>query len=786
MKLISRLLLLVLFAPVLICNISAQSIFSENFQQGIPNTFTLYNNDNKLPAPAVSFVTDAWIGYEVGTGTRDSVAASTSLYSPGAVADDWLVTPAINLTDGTILTWKAQASDSSMKDGYEVRISTTDRLTTSFSTILFATNGENAVRTTRTLDLSSYSGETIYIAFRNTSFNKGLLYIDDIDISLKPAFDLTFNHTETPTYYFRIPRAHRSALNFGCILVNNGNNPIPSSKTYLQVFRNNTLVKVDSANAGLILPSLVQSLSFSSYTPKDTGTYRVVYCISSAVADANKANDTVIYSFMLTDTIYARDKGNTTGTFSTGFASAEAGVVFHLQYAAKVKAGWMQVKGGNIGQETKFRLYSFNNNRPGILVDSTAGYAITATDSIQGKDIQLAFVSGNTLPAGKYLLVATEKTNKNLGIVTTSDIKEPATHWFRYSGNPFSGWERGEKFDSIIGTDRFTRPLMLRMIMESACKIQPAFNFVVTPTCTNTGKITTAFTSPNPGVYTYNWSTGNFGSSLSNLVPGNYVLSVTDGFGCTYSNLAQVNTVPITATMSIFDVMCKGAKDGSAEVNPVGGNGNYQYVWSTTPAQHNKVATGLGKGTYTVTISDGSCTTTALAPVFELNPAIVVTTIYKKNASSNTAGDGSLIVNATGGQVPYTYLWDDSTTNNSLNNIPNAKYCLIVTDDLGCSASYCDTVGGNWTSVEEEANFDLIQIYPNPASDKITISSYGSNTQLSGFTIVNGMGQVVLHSIPLSNNTQTIDVQDFAEGVYFIRLNLVDGKVKTHILSIAR
>ncbi len=784
MKLISRLLLLVLCTRVFISDISAQSIFSENFQQGIPNTFTLYNNDNRTPAPTVNFVANAWVGYEFGAGTKDSVAISTSFYSPDGYSDDWMVTPAINLTGGAILTWKAEALDSNLRDGYEVRISTTNNQTASFSTILFATNAEFATRTKRTIDLSSYSG-TVYLAFRNNSYNKSLLLIDDIDVSLKPPYDLTFNHTEIPTYYSQIPRAHRTLLSLGCVLINNGNNAIPSSKTYLQIFRNDTLVKLDSASAGLILPGLIQAQTFSAYTPKDTGTYKVVYSVKTNVADANLSNDTALYTFILTDTIYARDKGSITGTYTSGFANAQTGVVYSLQFAAKVKAGWIRTKGANIGQTTKFRLYSFLNNKPDALVDSTAEYTITSADSINGKDIQLNFIDFKTLPVGKYLLVAVEKTNKSLGIVTTQDFKEQNTHWLNYSGNPFQRWATGEEVDSIIGTDRFTRPLMLRMIMESACKIQPAFSFTVTPTCTNTGRITTAFTSTNPGTYSYKWATGNVGSTLSNLIPGNYVLSVTDGFGCVFANVASVITVPITTTLSVLDVKCKGDKDGTAEVNAIGGNGNYQYLWNTTPSQSTKIATGLGKGTYTVTVSDGSCTATGIAPVFESNPAIVVTTVTKQSATNSTAQDGNLYVRATGGQLPYTYLWEDSSTNTYITGVPNAKYCVQVTDNAGCSVSYCDSVGGFYTSLDGEPDFDLLQVYPNPASDRVTISSYGSNTLLADFTIINSIGQTVLQETA-HTNTQTIDVREFPEGIYYLRMHYTNGKAKTQMLSIIR
>ena len=70
-------------------------------------------------------------------------------------------------------------------DGYELRISTTVQLpanVANYGTVLFSTPAENAFRTTRSVDLSAYAGQTIYLAYRNNSDWMNLLYIDNIRI----------------------------------------------------------------------------------------------------------------------------------------------------------------------------------------------------------------------------------------------------------------------------------------------------------------------------------------------------------------------------------------------------------------------------------------------------------------------------------------------------------------------------------------------------------------------------------------------------------------------------
>jgi hypothetical protein len=71
----------------------------------------------------------------------------------------------------------------------------------------------------------------------------------------------------------------------------------------------------------------------------------------------------------------------------------------------------------------------------------------------------------------------------------------------------------------------------------------------------------------------------------------------------------------------------------------------------------------------------------------------------------------------------------------------------------------------------EEANLIEVAIYPNPAKDKISISN-GSKEGLS-FELITIDGQTIQKSLlGLGNND--LDLQNVAEGIYFIRLGSAD------------
>ena len=117
---------------------NAQVLFYEDFDgiggstaggagtYSFPAGWLKRNVDNRTPATAVSYVNEAWERREdFSTNVSDSVAFSTSWYSPAGAADDWMWTPLIGpLPAGAELKWNALAYDPLYPDGYSVRVMT--------------------------------------------------------------------------------------------------------------------------------------------------------------------------------------------------------------------------------------------------------------------------------------------------------------------------------------------------------------------------------------------------------------------------------------------------------------------------------------------------------------------------------------------------------------------------------------------------------------------------------------------------------------------------------------
>jgi|GEM_PF-1389538 len=124
----------------------------------------------------------------------------------------------------------------------------------------------------------------------------------------------------------------------------------------------------------------------------------------------------------------------------------------------------------------------------------------------------------------------------------------------------------------------------------------------------------TASVTPNDGFapFQYSWSNSATDSSLTNLAPGQYCVTVADDIGCTASDCVTIGpdcaglTVSVTAT----DESLAGADDGAAVATASGGTSPLAFVWSNT-ATTDSIG-GLSDGVYCVTVSDAnSCTATA-------------------------------------------------------------------------------------------------------------------------------------------------------------------------------
>lgn len=204
------------------------------------------------------------------------------------------------------------------------------------------------------------------------------------------------------------------------------------------------------------------------------------------------------------------------------------------------------------------------------------------------------------------------------------------------------------------------------------------------PSCSNTsdGMIDLSVSGGTPG-YTYAWSDSSTGQDPVGLTGGTYLVTVTDSNGCTAdTTVTLIQPNPLSLVLTGFDVACAGGMNGGVDLGPLGGVGNYTYLWSTGDTTQDIM--NQPAGTYLITLTDGNgCSATDSAIVNEPPPLQVTFTV--DSLSCFGSGDGQILVSVTGGTPGYTYNWAHGPTTDFITGLAAGIYSVVVQDTQGCS-----------------------------------------------------------------------------------------------------
>lgn len=601
-----KLLLTLSFAVASSLAVNAQIIFSEDFDgiggptAGGAGTYTfppgwfLRNVDNRTPAGAVAYVNEAWERREdFNFSVIDSCAFSTSWYNPVGAADDWMWTPLVGpIGANTELRWNAVAYDPMYQDGYEVRIMTStqgpptggtgvlgNQVTN--STVIFSTAAEASAWTTHNVSLAAYAGQSVYIGFRNNANDKFLLLIDDVVVENILAIDAEMVIADTISEYTLMPQSETTPLTLNGTLRNGGISAL--SNVYAQVNVYNNAVNVYSASSAVIASlasSATATFTVTSFTPSTPGNYMVEFIAQQGSGtDQQQSDDTLRQYLVVTDSTYARDNGTVVGQLGIGSGQVGyLGQTFVVPNPDLLTSIGMYVTQGYTGRN--LALCVWNTNASGI--PTTIAYT---TDTILYPDdsaryYQLVMSNGPVMvPAGTYVVTGIE-FDSTLAIGLTNNIFTVNRTWVNWPGSPFGTWANNEDFGS-----GFAKSYVIRPNFGDVC-----LNNTATATSTQASCITCAdgtasvTTTGTTGGLTYAWSpAGGTAATATGLLTGNYIVTVTDTFGC-----VTMDTVFVaydvcglfSGTIVSGDATCGTCSDGFAQVTITGGNGPITYSWS--------------------------------------------------------------------------------------------------------------------------------------------------------------------------------------------------------------
>ncbi len=264
-------------------------------------------------------------------------------------------------------------------------------------------------------------------------------------------------------------------------------------------------------------------------------------------------------------------------------------------------------------------------------------------------------------------------------------------------------------------------------------------------------------TSVSPtGTYTYQWSNGENTTSISNLEPGTYTVTVTTGVTCSETAEFTVDDQPNTPNLSATatNTTCD-LPNGSINLTVTGGVSPYTFEWSNGATTEDLSA--IMAGTYSVIVTGANgCTSTLEVDVDNENPPIFI----NGNVISNTTcigGNGSISLSVSPAGN-YTYTWSTGATTPNINSLPPGMYTVVV------------SAGGSCT---ETAEFDVPD---EPLEPNVSASATPSTCELpNGSISLSVSGGQGPYTYLWSTGATTPSISNIPAGAYAVTVTGANG-----------
>jgi hypothetical protein len=353
--------------------------------------------------------------------------------------------------------------------------------------------------------------------------------------------------------------------------------------------------------------------------------------------------------------------------------------------------------------------------------------------------------------------------------LTLTDISTNGpTNWaWTMTGGAISSATTQNTSTSYSSPGTYTVSLVATNGVGSSSTLSKTVSIVAIPTVAVTSNTMCAGTSATliaSGATSYTWSPGGMTGATQTVSPASTQVYNVTGSNGTCSNTAN-GTMSVIANPTV-NVNNASICIGSPTV--ITASGATTYTWN--PGALTGATQTLNPGsnaTYTVLGKSGNCNSAPKSFTITVNANPTVSAV----ASLTFICAGQTTTLTASGATNYTFNPGSLTGNNvSVSPATTTTYNVIGTTTAGCSGNTAMvTVSVSaCTGIGELSNGGHFSLFPNPVKEKLTISF---DINFTGkLTLYNSLGQLIRNKNIESSNSIVVDLSEYAQGVYIIKL----------------
>lgn len=226
----------------------------------------------------------------------------------------------------------------------------------------------------------------------------------------------------------------------------------------------------------------------------------------------------------------------------------------------------------------------------------------------------------------------------------------------------------------------------------------------------------------------------------------------------------------IFATSTVTNSSCNNNCNGIINVSPVL-NGLPPFTYTISGAsfvtQSSNIFSSLCGGTYSLKVKNQlGC---YYDTTFIISSPTSIVSMLSSN-SDNGTGNGTAKCIPSGGTPPYTFIWSNSSTSDSIANLSSGMYYVTITD-----ANLCQMYDSVFVplvfpaGIENSPSFNFA-VYPNPSHGAFSVQ-FDHIVQAATLEIVNLLGEKIYEQKISTQQKETIQF-DAPIGMYILKIKI--------------